>query len=753
MGRKWPSNLQERNFRLLIITYFSILVLSVLSISLGSQSLIKKVIYQNSTEILHQFSYHFENELDSGIALAVQASQDTSVEQLALYSSLDYSAQSSGMKQLINYVSVCKEVDSLYVYNGLQRKFYLSSPVPGNDNLVIPLESLSDRQAIDYILKYGEYPVYTPIPRQVSFPDGTTKNYYTIIGYSPYLDVSKTGSLKRAVIVNLSVDWIDQISQNRNVDGEFFIVDKNGRTISNCHLFSMSSDLSGEEFVTASFSADNYLYDIINLNGEKYFIAHTTPNSYGWRYYWAIPYDNITKQINSLWILITVLGVFLTGLSFFIISRLSRSINEPISHMQSDLEHTRTNLTLAESAQRENYFQLRQNFLYHILISKEMHSSKSFALQSETYDLTFPFEKNYCVLLFRIVDRQTFSHENSIEEQNAILYALINLITELSEDYLTECIRVQNSPEIIVLLTSDIEGRLCREAVIMLADNVLQHTEKILSISLFCAASEISSELKNLPHLYSQVRKADLYHLIFPRSEVLFYSDFAPRNSISYIYPEQLEKRLIEFINKGDFEQAKSCYFKIVESSLSYSYQSINIALTRLSLAINVSLSDQGNDDFLPNNQQSTFSISLADMETLDQVNNHFTEAISFICELSRRKHNERHKKIAEQVDILIQQNYSDPSLCIDSIASKIGLSADYLSRIYRQETGTSILERIISVRMDRARAMLSTTSETIQIIASSVGYINLSYFYKLFKKENGVTPAEYRKRHRKEGN
>ena len=84
MGRKWPSNLQERNFRLLIITYFSILVLSVLSISLGSQSLIKKVIYQNSTEILHQFSYHFENELDSGIALAVQASQDTSVEQLAL---------------------------------------------------------------------------------------------------------------------------------------------------------------------------------------------------------------------------------------------------------------------------------------------------------------------------------------------------------------------------------------------------------------------------------------------------------------------------------------------------------------------------------------------------------------------------------------------------------------------------------------------------------------------------------------------
>lgn len=215
MGRKWPSNLQERNFRLLIITYFSILVLSVLSISLGSQSLIKKVIYQNSTEILHQFSYHFENELDSGIALAVQASQDTSVEQLALYSSLDYSAQSSGMKQLINYVSVCKEVDSLYVYNGLQRKFYLSSPVPGNDNLVIPLESLSDRQAIDYILKYGEYPVYTPIPRQVSFPDGTTKNYYTIIGYSPYLDVSKTGSLTRAVIVNLSVDWIDQISQDR----------------------------------------------------------------------------------------------------------------------------------------------------------------------------------------------------------------------------------------------------------------------------------------------------------------------------------------------------------------------------------------------------------------------------------------------------------------------------------------------------------------------------------------------------------
>lgn len=741
------THLQERNFRLLLITFLGIFSLTMFSVSICSHYLIKKIIYQNATEILNQFRYSFEDKLNSGVTLAIQANEDMSIEQLTSYRSLDYATQNNGMKQLASYITVCEEIDSIYVYNGLQNKFYLSSAVPGNDNLIVQMENFADKEVIDYIEQFHNYPSYTLIPRQAAFAEGITKNYYTIIGYDPYLNVTQNGSLAKAVVVNLSVDYMSQLTSAGSIDGELLIVDENGHAISNSERFPMLTDLSEEGFMKNSLSTDDFVYGIVQLDDGKYFLTQTAPNDYGWRYYWLLPYGKITQQVNRLWILVAVLGFVLTGLSFGIITRLSHSINEPIGHIQNDLERTRTDLSAAETAQRESYFQLRQDFLNDLITAEKMHVSKRFSQQAQKFDFAFPFCMGYRLLLFRILNSKGFAHENSVEEQDAVLYALMNLITELCRDFQIECVRLRNTFQIVVLLASEDQKELSNQNIQLLFENISGHVEKILSLTLCCSASDPGSRQSELPQLYGQVQETDLYHLVSPHSKVLFFSDFAPRDCSDYIYPEQSEKKLIDYLNKGDFERAKKCYLEIVDDVSSCSYQNIHIALTRLSLAINILLNKKKSSGIPSVKQQSTFSLSLADMEHIDQVNAQFFEVISRICDISIQKHSERQQKLVEQVDELIQQNFSDSTLCIDSIASEIGLSADYLSRIYRQQTGATILDTIIDTRMEYARNMLRTTSATIQNIAASVGYVNLSYFYKLFKKENGITPAEYRDR------
>ena len=82
----------------------------------------------------------------------------------------------------------------------------------------------------------------------------------------------------------------------------------------------------------------------------------------------------------------------------------------------------------------------------------------------------------------------------------------------------------------------------------------------------------------------------------------------------------------------------------------------------------------------------------------------------------------------------------------IASYADEAGISENYLSRLVKQSTGRSVGAWIDIVRIQRAKRLLSSTSLSIIDIATSVGVEDQSYFSRLFKKETGVTPSDFRK-------
>ncbi|MDL2233643.1 helix-turn-helix domain-containing protein [Ruminococcaceae bacterium OttesenSCG-928-L11] len=85
-------------------------------------------------------------------------------------------------------------------------------------------------------------------------------------------------------------------------------------------------------------------------------------------------------------------------------------------------------------------------------------------------------------------------------------------------------------------------------------------------------------------------------------------------------------------------------------------------------------------------------------------------------------------------------------------IAEAIFLNPEYLSHLFRRETGSSLGEYILSERMKIAKSLLADTDIKISVIASKVGYANFSYFSSVFKKSTGVSPMEYRSSCQKDG-
>lgn len=92
-----------------------------------------------------------------------------------------------------------------------------------------------------------------------------------------------------------------------------------------------------------------------------------------------------------------------------------------------------------------------------------------------------------------------------------------------------------------------------------------------------------------------------------------------------------------------------------------------------------------------------------------------------------------------------LMRHYADPGLSLDSIAAYVHLNPAYLSDSFKKDTGHNLKRLITEVRMKKACSLLASTNLSVADIAAQTGYRSANYFSRLFRQETGMTPLEYR--------
>lgn len=93
-------------------------------------------------------------------------------------------------------------------------------------------------------------------------------------------------------------------------------------------------------------------------------------------------------------------------------------------------------------------------------------------------------------------------------------------------------------------------------------------------------------------------------------------------------------------------------------------------------------------------------------------------------------------------------ENHLEENISVSTLASRVGYTDYYLSRLFKKETGFSIDEYARNVKIERAKMLLSHSHDSIQSIAEALGFGGRNYFSVTFRKVVGIPPAEYRKKH-----
>lgn len=107
-------------------------------------------------------------------------------------------------------------------------------------------------------------------------------------------------------------------------------------------------------------------------------------------------------------------------------------------------------------------------------------------------------------------------------------------------------------------------------------------------------------------------------------------------------------------------------------------------------------------------------------------------------------KQNEKYSKpvrmCINQLQFQLEQPFS-----LDDIAASVGYTPYYLGKKFKKETGQTIKDYLLRLRLERSKEMLTNSSQSIQDISTRLQFCSPSYYAESFRKAYGISPTEYR--------
>ncbi|SHJ77329.1 two-component system, response regulator YesN [Dethiosulfatibacter aminovorans DSM 17477] len=129
-------------------------------------------------------------------------------------------------------------------------------------------------------------------------------------------------------------------------------------------------------------------------------------------------------------------------------------------------------------------------------------------------------------------------------------------------------------------------------------------------------------------------------------------------------------------------------------------------------------------------------------------------EVFDYVRNIMIKADQELRKMDSESTSILIQsvlkflnENYSNSSLSLNMIAENHNVTPSYLSNKFKEEVCINFIKYLNGIRIKKAKELLADISLKVYMVSSDVGYDDVRYFSRIFRKYTGYTPTEYQKK------
>ncbi len=212
------------------------------------------------------------------------------------------------------------------------------------------------------------------------------------------------------------------------------------------------------------------------------------------------------------------------------------------------------------------------------------------------------------------------------------------------------------------------------------------------------------------------------------------------------MYPVELENELISCIKVNNTGRAREILNELLGHILLYEGHDtdrIKIRIIELCSLLSRASINRGADANMVLDMNQRLITSLAASQNIYDICYTFQDNIEIFTD-NLFLTTDRSSKIVKNAAEYISQHFSE-DISLASVAENLHVNTSYLSTLFRQVTGMTFKEHLNRVRIEEAARLLSNTDYPVMQIAIACGYKDQSYFTKVFKKQTGLTPKQYR--------
>ncbi|MEF3302111.1 response regulator [Paenibacillus sp. GYB003] len=368
---------------------------------------------------------------------------------------------------------------------------------------------------------------------------------------------------------------------------------------------------------------------------------------------------------------------------------------------------------------------------------------------SEYLKLDFTGQRYTVVLIEFFAGRERLSHRHRPNDLALFAYAVQNIVEELAarKDGVYVADFQRNLLSIIVAAPLHLKQERARRQAVQVAQELLDHVRDLLKLQVWAAVGSVAEQVGDIPKSYAAAVDLLASREKFSEKQLLLQEDVRELAATVPRRPIESYQAVVDAMMLGQEELVETCIDELTRVLREGKAPSINdlreFAIDIVGI-VSLALHEHG---LQIEHFRANFSI-YKELELfcgISDFSGWLRDLLIPICRAMHERSSHKHRKTIDFIKRYVQQHYAE-DITLDLIAEKVYLTRNYLSQIFKQETGENYNSYLTRVRMEKAKELLLTGNYKVFEISQIVGYKNNAYFSQLFKKHTGYYPSELNK-------
>ncbi|MFD5019444.1 response regulator [Paenibacillus sp. NPDC058367] len=416
-----------------------------------------------------------------------------------------------------------------------------------------------------------------------------------------------------------------------------------------------------------------------------------------------------------------------------------RELKEQDIHMKIKLNETQ--LQQRNSIWRELLLDQEQDMVY---------------LLQETQKYGIPFDRLAGnLIMLRIDDYVEALSNGKINNKRLLSFSIANIVKEtVSDRFAFDFIEMESNQYIVIVYEQS--GYSDEPSWLLLMNNLVQMLKLYLNLSVSITLSDAFVGLKQLREQYTLCLRASTNNFYTGPASVLVAGHSKLTQSLHSInYVEWLDqvKAAVEVGNTKLvlenisilFNEAKQ--IKWDPSALKFHLLGLLSDLDNLILKWNTQvLSSTEQNRVGATTLLESFESDISQAESMEGLSLSIEQAMQEAINLLYQVKSNIYRKEVLRITEILQENVEN-KITLDRLAQEVNMNVNYLCRVFKQDTGRSIVQYMNELKINKAIELLKLPGTRIKEVASQVGIDDPFYFNRVFKKIVGLSPSDFRKK------